>query len=314
MKTVLFVSLLTATTAAHAIDVSPYRPGQVLNAEQAKELQQRYKSREQQAWKTPGSVNDIKKHENSELILYGVQVLDKTVATIGPQVKDSSKRYSGNSLNCTSCHLQGDTQLPGTKYDALPFTNVANDYPQFRARSMSIVTTAARVNGCMLRSMGNGRELPLDSKEMQGILAYFDWLAEGTKKDQAMQGTGVPAFDLPDRKADVAAGKKVYRLNCLACHGEKAAGMKAPDYKETGMYAFPPLAGNDSFNDDAGMSRLIKAAQFIRVNMPFGTNSKSPVLTVEQAYDVAAYVLSLPRSRREGREKDFPDANFRPAD
>lgn len=314
MKHIILLSLMTLSNTVYAMDVSPYKAGQTLTAEQAKELQQRYTNREQQEWKKPESADIINKHKNAKLIQYGIQVLDKTVATIGPNVKDSNKRYSGNKLNCSSCHLKGETQLPGTKYDALPFTNVSNDYPQFRSRGMSIVTSAERVNGCMTRSMGNGKELPLDSIEMRGILAYFDWLTEGTKKDQAMGGTGVPAINLPNRKADVIAGKKVYQQSCLACHGENASGMKAPDYKNTGNYTFPPLAGDDSFNDGAGMSRLMKASRFIYANMPLGTNSKAPVLTIEQSYDVAAYVLSLPIGERQGREKDFPDANFRPAD
>jgi thiosulfate dehydrogenase len=79
------------------------------------------------------------------------------VLTIGPKVKDSTKRYSGNGLNCSSCHLKGETQLPGTMYDAIPFTNVSNDYPKFRGRNMSITSAAGRVNGCMTRSMGMAR-------------------------------------------------------------------------------------------------------------------------------------------------------------
>ena len=294
--------------------VQPYVDGQKLTHDQAKELQQRYKDRKQQAWKVSDSIEAINKHKDAELIKYGIQVLDKTVDTIGPKVKDESRRYSGNSLNCSGCHLKGDSQLPGTKRDAIPFTNVSNDYPQFRGRSMSVVTAASRINGCMTRSMGDGKELPLDSMEMKGILAYYDWLAEDTKKDLAMEGTGVPSFKLPDRQADIIAGKKVYQQFCFACHGNDALGTKSPGYSKTGRYLFPPLTGKDSYNNGAGMSRLKKASQFIHVNMPLGANSTTPILTVEQSYDVAAFVLSLPRNEKKGREKDFPDSDFRPDD
>lgn len=37
-------------------------------------------------------------------------------------------------------------------------------------------------------------------------------------------------------------------------------------------------------------------------------------LTVNQSYDVAAYILSLPRINKKGREKDFPNPAFRPDD
>lgn len=314
MKRIIVILLITFSTSSFAIDVSPYKEGQILNDKQAKELQQRYKNRKQQPWKSPDPVNSIKNHKDAELIQYGIQIIDKTADTIGPKVKDKSKRYSGNSLNCSSCHLKGESQLPGTKHDAIPLTNVSNDYPQFRGRGMSIVTAAARTNGCMTRSMGGGKELPLDSEEMKGILAYYDWLAEGTKKNQAMEGTGVPAINFPERKANAATGKTIYQQSCIACHGNDALGTKAPDYNKTGNYTFPPLAGKDSFNNGAGMSRLKKASQFIHANMPLGASSKTPVLTVDQSYDVAAYVLSLPRSERKNRGKDFPDKNFRPDD
>ena len=206
MKNLLFISLLTFTTSAAAIDVSPYSAGQTLTDKQAKELQARYKHRKQQAWKTVGGIDAINKQSNAELIQYGVQVLDKTAATIGPKNTDKSKRYSGNNLNCSSCHLKGNTQLPGTKHDALPFTNVSNDYPQFRSRNMSVITAADRVNGCMTRSMGAGTPLPLDSKEMRGILAYYDWLAEGTQKNLAMDGAGLPGIIFPTRSAGCDGG------------------------------------------------------------------------------------------------------------
>ena len=309
---ILFLTLLPLP--ALAIDTSPYKEGQKLTDTQAKELQQRYKQREVQPWKGISATNNIKKHKDAALIEYGILVLDKTAATIGPKVKDKTKRYSGNNLNCSNCHLKGNSKLPGTKYDSLPYTNVSNDYPQFRKRGMSVVTAAARVNGCMVRSMGNGKPLPLDSKEMKGILTYFNWLAEDTKKNLAMHGTGTPKLELPDRQASIKVGKLNYEQLCSACHGKEALGRKTDDYNTTGKYLFPPLAGNDSFNNGAGMSRLISATQFIHANMPLGTTSKSPVLSIDQAYDIAAYFLSLPRSERKNRDQDFPDKNFRPVD
>ena len=53
----------------------------------------------------------------------------------------------------------------------------------------------------------------------------------------------------------------------------------------------PPLWGPDSFNNGAGMTRILTAARFIKARMPFG----QPDLTDDEAYDVAAYVNSNPR-------------------
>jgi len=76
----------------------------------------------------------------------------------------------------------------------------------------------------------------------------------------------------------------------------------------------PPLWGNDSFNDGAGMARLITAANFLHFNMPHGVDYLNPLLSPEQAWDIAAYVLSQPRPRKAGLDKDFPDLLEKPVD
>ena len=48
-------------------------------------------------------------------------------------------------------------------------------------------------------------------------------------------------------------------------------------------------------NAAAGMAKLAHAAAFVRTNMPFGVRYQDPVLTVQQAWDVAAYMISKPR-------------------
>jgi len=48
--------------------------------------------------------------------------------------------------------------------------------------------------------------------------------------------------------------------------------------------------------------------------MPIGTDPEKPLLSAEDAYDVAGYIKSLPRPGHPGRDKDFPDSEFRPAD
>ena len=43
------------------------------------------------------------------------------------------------------------------------------------------------------------------------------------------------------------------------------------------------------------MSRLLTAAAYALHNIPFGTGFDSPLLTDEQAYDVAGYIVSQKR-------------------
>jgi thiosulfate dehydrogenase len=62
------------------------------------------------------------------------------------------------------------------------------------------------------------------------------------------------------------------------------------------------------------MARVITAAQFVHANMPFGTTFAAPVISVDDAFDVAAFIDSQPRPHRAGLEADFPDRSRKPVD
>jgi hypothetical protein len=78
-----------------------------------------------------------------------------------------------------------------------------------------------------------------------------------------------PAFKTPKRAASVEAGQTVYGARCSACHGTDGLGLLATGEKAKG-YLFPPLWGPDSFNNGAGMHRVLTAARFIKARMPLG--------------------------------------------
>ena len=63
----------------------------------------------------------------------------------------------------------------------------------------------------------------------------------------------------------------------------------------------PPLWGPQSFNDGAGMSRPGVAAAFIRTKMPLGRGGS---LDDQDAWDLAAFVTSMPRPAYAGSAKD----------
>lgn len=73
---------------------------------------------------------------------------------------------------------------------------------------------------------------------------------------------------------------------------------------------FPPLWGPDSFNDGAGMGRVLTAARFIKARMPLG----KPDLTDDDAFDVAAFINSKPRPQMANLERDYPDRSTKPID
>jgi thiosulfate dehydrogenase len=76
----------------------------------------------------------------------------------------------------------------------------------------------------------------------------------------------------------------------------------------------PPLWGSDSFNDGAGMSRLITAANFLHFNMPNGTSYVDPRLSPDDAWDVAAFVVAQPRPHKAALDKDFRNLIQKPVD
>lgn len=110
------------------------------------------------------------------------------------------------------------------------------------------------------------------------------------------------------------AGAAVYKAQCAACHGENGAGLRAGKPGDATGYTFPTLWGPDSFNNGAGMNRLLTASAFIRNNMPLGTTHEAPRLSDDETYDVAAYMLSQPRPAKRGLERDFPARWNKPVD
>lgn len=256
-------------------------------------------------WHAP-DVDALPHDMYGDLVRYGKALTVETYAHVGPGVKDKKMRFAGNNLSCQSCH-----EAAATKPYALPWVGVTAKYPAYRARDNSIGTIEDRVNECMERSM-NGKALPFGSREMKAFVAYMQFLSAGIPIGSRVEGAGAAKFDAPDRKADPVAGKRIYQEQCVSCHQANGAGL--PNGTLAAGYAFPPLWGKDSFNNGAGMNRLLTAAAFIKGNMPLGTTAAKPALTDEQVYDVTAYILSQPRPTMKKLEQDFPLRYNKPVD
>jgi thiosulfate dehydrogenase len=239
------------------------------------------------------------------LVKYGHALVTNTANEIGPTVADPNKRFSGNNLACQNCHLQA-----GTQPYAMPLTGIWGQFPQYRGREGAVATLEDRINGCMQRSM-NGRPLPLDSNEMKAFTAYMRWLSTGIPTGASLIGAGTLRIKEPARAADPSRGASVYADVCSVCHGADGIGQRAP---YGAGYQIPPLWGPDSYNNGAGMSRILTVAAYAMHNMPIGTAFNAPVLTDEQAYDVAAYIISQRRPEKANLEKDFPIRLQKPID
>jgi thiosulfate dehydrogenase len=219
-----------------------------------------------------------------EQIAYGYRLVSQTFATIGPDAGDPTMRFAGNNLACQNCHLDGGTNRTG-----LPLVGVFKTFPKFLARFQRVVSLPERLNDCMTRSM-NGRALPDESPEMAALLAYLRYIGEPPAVPF------VPAEDAP-LPPDADRGAQVYATVCALCHQPDGLGQRMGSARDGRGYLFPPLWGPDSFNDGAGMDQYVNIVEFVRRNMPRGVDPEHPQLSLQQAWDVAAYVRTKPRPR-----------------
>lgn len=200
--------------------------------------------------------------------------------------RDSLPAYVGGNLNCTSCHLD-----EGRRVGASPLTGVFARYPRYVARVGAVIPIEDRVNYCFTRSLA-GTRLPADSREMQDIVAYLAFLSRGVPVGAGMPDEGIPTIGR--LVGDTARGRALFAATCARCHGADGQGMPP---------AFPALWGPRSFSIGASMAREERAASFIRRNMPFDAPG---TLTDQQAFDIAAFVVSHPRPDLPGKERDWP--------
>jgi len=238
---------------------------------------------------------------NGPQIAYGRQLVMHTAGYLGPNGKVA---HVSNGMDCQNCHALAGEQLYGNSF-AMSTIN----YPQLSPRRGKIETLADRVNSCMERSL-NGSPLDSASKEMQAIIAYIKWVGADVNDASAPKGALTEKLHYLSRAADPVKGAVVFNAKCTVCHGKDGMGQLAADEHS---YTYPPLWGPNGYNVSAGMYRLGKLAGFIKNNMPYGTTYKNPVLTTQEAWDVAAYIESQPRPYKLF-PGDWPDIKKKPVD
>ncbi len=251
-------------------------------------------------WKAPDTLS-IPKTKHGELVRYGRELIVHTAKYIGP--KGSVKPIS-NGMNCQNCHLNAGTKPFGNNYGS-----VASMYPKFRARSGSLESIEKRVNDCIERSL-NGQVIDSLSREMRAMVAYIQWVGKDVPKNKKAKGSGLINLKFLDRAADSIKGQGLYQQKCTSCHGQLGEGLKRIDGVE---YLYPPLMGDNSFNVGAGLYRISNFAKYVYANMPLGSTFYEPQLTKEEAWDIAAYVISLPRPTKIFSH-DWPKISTKPVD
>lgn len=208
------------------------------------------------------------------LVMRGFNLMIKTHALI--------PEYAGDYMSCSNCHFSAGNTLGGTN-GGISLVGVSKKYP-LKIDNGKEMSLADRINGCFERSM-NGKALPKDSPHMEAFLAYLNWISSPVKDLPSLPWLGLAPLRTR-YSPNLDLGKKVYAKNCAMCHGRDGEGkMEGEDLNN------PPLWGAHSFNHAAGMNKLTTISSFIFNNMPYG----DPGLTIEEALDVAAYVLTQER-------------------
>jgi len=251
-------------------------------------------------WQAP-STRDLPPTAEGELIRYGEKLVVNTSRYLGPK---GVVGVFSNGMNCQNCHLAAGTRPYGNNYSA-----VFSTYPKFRARSGMVEDIYKRVNDCMERSL-NGSSLDTGSQEMKALSAYINWLGKNVPKSGKPSGAGITDLTFLGRAADPRKGSLLYMQKCQACHGKEGQGLPAAD---SGCYTYPPLWGDHSYTTSAGLYRISRFAGYVKDNMPFGASHGTPLLTDEEAWDLAAFVNSQPRPDKRFKG-DWPDIAGKPVD
>ncbi|HZY99120.1 MAG TPA: c-type cytochrome [Candidatus Baltobacteraceae bacterium] len=221
----------------------------------------------------PGPVGDS--------IRYGHDIIVRTQVLM--------KDYVRSDMSCAACHLDA-----GTKSKGGSLVGAYNRFPQWNKRSGRVITLQDRLAECFLYSM-NGRPPAYSSKEMIALVSYVSWLSRGMPNLAKERPGDRFIIPLPSEQPNVAHGAQIYAQKCVACHQANGAGVSG---------TFPPLWGDTSFNNGAGMAHLDRMTGFVRYNMPKNAPGS---LSVKDAYDVSAFVLSRKRPRFHGERLVAPE-------
>lgn len=193
-------------------------------------------------------------------------------------------------MNCTSCHLNG-----GTKEYAAHMADAAVNYPMVYSSQNIVYTNRMRIARCYAHSI-NEILYGSNSEHYKLIGLYIAWVGEknglpvGTMRASRgihnIRGTAV-------QHASNMAGQKAYVEKCQQCHGP--AGYGTDKYDNDPFLHPPPINGSATFVRTATLSYPERFASFIQNNMPPGATHEHPLITEQEALDIAEFIQAQTR-------------------
>lgn len=256
----------------------------------------------------PKEMNNSTLPENEnrrELVEYGRELFANTS-------KEMPEHTGSDRMSCAHCHGGGDmpttTGMVGQDIDMIPLVGTAAGYPEWTGRTQRMRDMRQRIMGCFLRSMdaANSEEgVPAyDSREIQAMETYMVWLDKGTPSERVPYWRHIrkpnESEKEPVPEVNPVRGAELYLENCASCHGKDGQGTE-------GQY--PPLWGEESYNDGAGMGRMYTSAGFIREAMPYG--SAHSFSDWEDVQDVAGFMNAHERPHLPRQPKDWAESGVK---
>ena len=137
--------------------------------------------------------------------------------------QDSLPAYAPGNLSCTNCHRDA-----GRNVDAAPLAGSHARFPKYMDRTGAVIGLTDRVNYCFTRSLA-GNRIPVESREMQDILAYIGWLSTGVPVGEGKKLPGAEGIHEPPAggPGDRTRGAAVFQTKCVTCHGADGAGNRS---------------------------------------------------------------------------------------
>lgn len=256
-----------AAPAEAKAGVSAAASGQITSATQA--LLQQLKG--DKAYQDPPPLEQIPQDKYGDEARLGHKIFTETWRY--------ARRYAGNDLSCSNCHLDA-----GRKANAAPMWAAFGMYPAYRSKGDRNMTLEERIQDCFRFSL-NGFAPAVNAPEVRALVSYFHYLSKGVPVGTEMPGRGFPQVVATGIDASPTRGAQAFKAKCAVCHGEGGAGKRRDGEKDG--WLFPPLWGKDSFNKGAGLYRPDRLAGFIKANMPLGAEFS---LSDQEALDLAAYI------------------------
>ncbi|WP_049262203.1 cytochrome-c oxidase, cbb3-type subunit III, partial [Pseudomonas aeruginosa] len=175
--------------------------------------------------------------------------------------KDEHAMKMGSRMFATYCSICHGSDAKG----ALGFPNLADNEWRWGGDPQSIETTI----------LGGRHAI---------MAAWGDILGEdGVKNVAAYVRTELAGLKLPEgTKADVEAGKQIFSVNCVACHG--------PEGKGTALVGAPNLTNPGAFIYGSSYAQL---QQTIRHGRQGQMPAQEPYLGKEKVHILAAYIYNL---------------------